>query len=176
MAPSWSPFSALWAHLTPGQDPASPFGAVSVFQAPHSEITVASGGGRTAGRGCNHGAPTHIVERKGSSGPTGTRLSLSLSGREQASRSPHGRHGCGPYFHKSLSLSLSRSGGERAARTVSGCLSTARRWTTLSCQSLAALTTSACILVLAASRPDSAAAASLPAAASAVSPDRSNSE
>jgi hypothetical protein len=43
----------------------------------------------------------------------------------------------------------------------------------LSCQSLAALTTSACILVLAASRPDSAAAASLPAAASAVSPDRS---
>jgi hypothetical protein len=43
----------------------------------------------------------------------------------------------------------------------------------LSCQSLAALTTSACTLVLAASRPDSAAAASLPAAASAVSPDRS---
>ena len=88
---------------------ASPFGAVSDFQAPHSEITVASGGGRTAGRGCNHGAPTHIVERKGSSGPTGTRLSLSLSGREQAPRSPHGRHGCGPYFHKSLSRSLSLS-------------------------------------------------------------------
>ena len=37
---------------------ASPFGAVSDFQARHSEITVASGGGRTAGRDCNHIAPT----------------------------------------------------------------------------------------------------------------------
>ena len=40
---------------------ASPFGAVSDFQARHSEITVASGGGRTAGRtagrDCNYIAP-----------------------------------------------------------------------------------------------------------------------
>ena len=48
--------------------------------------------------------------------------SPSLSGRQRAPRSPHGRHGCGPYFHKSLSLSLSLSlsGRERATRSPHG--------------------------------------------------------
>ena len=50
------------------------------------------------------------VEHKDASGPIGTRLSLSLSGRERAPRSPHGRHGCGPYAQKLCNVHI--SGGQ----------------------------------------------------------------
>ena len=108
LAPSCSPLPALWAHLTPAGLP----GPSALYQTLRHQVLSRLLQARGALRvGSVIMARPHIVEHKGASGPIGTRLSLSLSGRERA-HSPHGRHGCGPYFHK-----YARLGGCTHART-----------------------------------------------------------
>ena len=97
LAPSCSPLPALWAHLTPAGKP----GPSALYQTSRHQGLTRLLQARGALRvGSVIMARPHIVEHKGASGPIGTRLSLSLSGRERAPRSPHGRHACGPHVHQ----------------------------------------------------------------------------
>ena len=104
LAPSCSPLPALWAHLTPAGLP----GPSALYQTLRHQVLSRLLQARGALRvGSVIMARPHKVEHKGASGPIGTRLSLSLSGRERAPRSPHGRHACGPHVHQLCNFHIS---------------------------------------------------------------------